>query len=146
MEDTGEPHQRSRGMGRLLWVIALLVVGSFVISGLIGHVMTDRLTVHNRTTVAVRFTTDAFGSYPNYVGACSSNEFRWELDGSRSGWTPADGGRWQGGAVEIDIPVERWFEVQVPADRFAVLVTKDGVLEIEPESSLPACDGVPPPE
>lgn len=63
-------------------------------------------------------TADSFGGYSNNVPACSSTEFEWEQgNGSDSGWMPADGvRRWQGGAVHVEIPAERWFEVQVPPD------------------------------
>lgn len=46
--------------------------------------------------------------------------------------------------MEIEIPVERWFEVQIPSERLAVLVTSDGVEEVEPQSSLPNGEGTPP--
>ena len=132
----------SRWISPVGWAIIALVVGFVVIYVLIGHLRTARLTVHNRTTEPVSFTTDSFGSYPNYVGGCTSSEFRWKEDGGRFGWTPADNGGWQGGAVEIALPVERWFEFR-PAERLAVLVTRDGVVEVEPESSTPSCEGKP---
>jgi hypothetical protein len=143
--DAGDSARRadSRWISPVGWVIIVLVVGFVLIYVLIGHLRTARLTVHNRTTEPVSFTTDSFGSYPNYVGACSSNEFRWKEDGGEFGWTPADDGGWQGGAVEIALPVERWFEFQ-PAERLAVLVTGAGVVEVEPESSTPSCEGTPP--
>ena len=115
-----------------------------VITQLLGYMVTERLTVHNRTTEPVSVTTDAFGGYPNHVGACSSGEFRWSQEGSRSGWEPAATREFHAGAAEIAIPVERWFEVQVPAIHHVVLVTSEQVGEIEESSPLPPCSGVPP--
>lgn len=117
-----------------------------VITQLLGHMLTARLTIHNRTTEPLSVTTDAFGGYPNYVGACSSGEFRWSQQGSRLGWEPAATREFHGGAVEIAIPVDPWFEVQVPANHHVVLVTSEQVAEIEESSPLPPCSGVPPSE
>jgi hypothetical protein len=122
------------------------MVGVLLISGIVvSNLLTDRLTVHNRTTAPITFTSDSFGGYANYVAACSSMEFEWDQgNGSNSGWIPPDGlRRWQGGAVEVEIPAVRGFEGP-GGDRFAVLVTGAGVEETEPDSSLPACEGAPP--
>ena len=101
-----------------------------VITQLLGHIATELLTVHNRTTEPVSVISDAFGGYPNHVGACSSGEFRSGQEGSRSGWEPATTREFHAGAVEIAVPVERWFEVQVPANHHVVLVTSEQVGEI----------------
>lgn len=143
----------TRGTGRhgqwispLGWALAAALIFAFVVIPVgLGRLLTDRLTVHNQTTVPISFTVDSFGGSGNEVRACDSSEFRWKQDGNRSGWTPADGGTWgAGGAVDIDIPVERWFEVQIPANHFMVLVTSEGVVEWDADSTLPPCEGEPP--
>ena len=145
MDDTHATRQRTRWISPLGWGLAAALVVAFVVIPVgLGRLLTDRLTVYNRTTVTISIATDPIGADRNHVGACDSSEFRWKQDGSRSGWTPADGGSWPGGGVEIEIPVERWFEVQIPADHFVVLVTSDGAVEFDPEASLPACEGEPP--
>jgi hypothetical protein len=143
VEDSGGK-RRTPWIGRIGWAFVLLLIGFVVITQLLGNALTDRLTVHNRTSVPVEIVTDAFGSYPNYVGACSSAEFTWKQEGSKSGWTPAGVREWQGGAVDIEIPVERWFEARVPADHFTVVVTSEGVAEADAGTALPACGGMPP--
>ena len=63
----------------------------------------------------------------------------------RDGCPPTVLRRWEGGAVHVEIQVERWFEVRVPADHFNVVVTGEGLSEVEPRSSLPPCEGMPAP-
>lgn len=150
----GEPPTNTgASAGRAAWIgsgwlaLVALLVGVVVSAAVIGHLLTDRLTIHNRTTAPITFTDGSFNGYPNYVPACSSARFEWEQgNASNSGWVPADGvDRWQGGAVHVDIPVERWFEVRIPADDFTIVVTSEGLSEVEPGSSPPACEGMPAP-
>lgn len=134
-------HRRDHRGASPVWLICgSLLVGVIVLAAIAGHLLTDRMTVLNRTTAPVSFTADSFGGLP----ACSSAEFEWELGtGSKPGWSPADGSpQWQGGAVPVEIPVERWLEGQIPADDFIVLVTADDVREMQPNSTVPPCEGM----
>jgi hypothetical protein len=135
--------RREPWIGPVGWAIGLLLAGAFVAYLLVDQLFTDRLTVHNRTTVPVSFLTDAFGGYEEHIGACSSVEFAWRHDGSRSGWRAVGVGEHHAGAVAIELPVERRFAAGL-ADRFAVLVTDEGVSEVDPDASPPPCDGAPP--
>lgn len=144
---TGSSEGRSAWISPGWLVLGALILGVVVFAAVIGHLLTDRLTIHNRTRAPITFTAESFDGYSNYVPACSSTEFEWEQgNGGNSGWIPTDGlRRWQGGAVHVEIPVERWFEVQMPADHFTVVVTGDGLTEVQPGSSLPPCEGMPAP-
>ncbi len=122
MTDSAE--RREPWISPAWWAFGSLIVGFLLIYLLVGHLLTDRLTVHNRTTVPVSFISDAFGGYENDIGSCSSEEFAWRQDGSRSGWRPVGPREPHAGAMDIEMPVERWFEAG-PADHFIVLVTSD---------------------
>jgi hypothetical protein len=143
--DPGATHQcpRRRWISPAGWVIGSLLVGFVLVYALADQVLTDRLTVHNRTTVAVSFTTDAFGGLKNAVGQCSSEEFAWRQEGSKAGWRPVGPRELHGGSVGIDLAVERPID-GIGARHFEFLVTTEGVVEMESDITVPACEGVPP--
>lgn len=142
-----EPSPRARDarwIGPLGWGLIAVIVAAFLIAWLGGRLLIDRLTVHNRTTTPISFTDDEYGFYSNDVGACTSREFEWRKgNGWREGWRPDGAAEHHGNAIEIELPVERWFEAGL-ADHFFVLVTSEGVTEVDADDPVPDCEGEPP--
>ena len=122
----------------------LVAAGIVAVFGIIVvNLPTDRVTIHNRTTVPIEFLTDSLSQ--NYVAACASVDFEWTRDGGRSGWSHPDGlHTWEGGAVRIEIPDVRPMD-GFPGGHFTVVVNSAGVSEDVSGSSLPPCHGTPPP-